>query len=104
MIIPIRCFTCNNKIANKWIIYNELLEKKREDKRQEVEKAEAQGKTVEKEEQILTTKIIEDIKKTSPESEKKIKSLIGQTLDEIGLTRYCCRRHFIGHIELIQYI
>ena len=34
----------------------------------------------------------------------KVKSLIGQTLDDIGLTRYCCRRHFIGHIELIQYI
>ena len=93
MLIPIRCFTCNNKIANKWIIYNEILDNKRKD-------AQEKG---EKEEQILTTKIIENIKNQDPE-ENKTKSLIGQTLDDIGLTRYCCRRHFIGHIELIEYI
>jgi len=93
MILPIRCFTCNNKIANKWNLYNELLNEKR-----------SKLKEGEKEEQILTTTIIENIKKSQPETENKTKSLIGQTLDDIGLTRYCCRRHFIGHIELIQYI
>lgn len=25
MIIPVRCFTCNNIIGNKWIPYNNLL-------------------------------------------------------------------------------
>ena len=34
----------------------------------------------------------------------KAKSIKGEVLDELGLTRYCCRRHFIGHIELIQFI
>ena len=85
MIIPIRCFTCNNKIANKWELYNELLEKKDGEK-----------------EYILTTEIIKDIKENK--ESKKIKSNIGQVLDNIGITRYCCRRHFIGHVELIHLI
>ena len=85
MIIPIRCFTCNNKIANKWELYNELLEKEDGEK-----------------EYILTTEIIKDIKENK--ESKKIKSNIGQVLDKIGITRYCCRRHFIGHVELIHLI
>lgn len=89
MIIPIRCFTCNNKIANKYEAYNSALEKKK------------QNLDGEKDEQILTTEIIKNIKNGDNEN---LKSLIGQTLDDIGITRYCCRRHFIGHIELIQYI
>ena len=86
MIIPIRCFTCNNKIANKWELYNKLLD----------------GKKDEKKEYILTTEIIKDIKEN--EKSEKIKSNIGQVLDTIGITRYCCRRHFIGHVELIHLI
>ena len=27
MIIPIRCFTCNKVIANKWITYEHLVKK-----------------------------------------------------------------------------
>lgn len=88
MLIPIRCFTCNNKIANKWNKYEELLTEKRKNL--------ASG---DKEEQILTTNIIENIKVGD-----KAKSIKGEVLDELGLTRYCCRRHFIGHIELIQFI
>jgi DNA-directed RNA polymerase subunit N (RpoN/RPB10) len=25
-----------------------------------------------------------------------------QALDEVGLERYCCRRMFIGHIDLLE--
>ena len=28
MIIPVRCFTCNNVIGSKWNKYLELLQKK----------------------------------------------------------------------------
>lgn len=27
-----------------------------------------------------------------------------EVLDEIGLTRYCCRRVFLGHVDLIDEI
>ncbi len=26
----------------------------------------------------------------------------GETLDELGFLRYCCRRMFVGHIDLID--
>jgi DNA-directed RNA polymerase subunit N (RpoN/RPB10) len=92
MIIPIRCFTCNQLIANKWEIYTELLKEKND------EDTEKNKNT----EYILTTQIINDIKET--QSEDKVKSNIGKALDDLGLIRYCCRRHFIGHKELIQFI
>jgi DNA-directed RNA polymerase subunit N (RpoN/RPB10) len=25
-----------------------------------------------------------------------------ETMDELGLVRYCCRRHFMGHVDLIE--
>ncbi len=25
-----------------------------------------------------------------------------EALDEVGLTRYCCRRMYVGHLDLIQ--
>ena len=27
---------------------------------------------------------------------------ISQALDEVGLIRYCCRRMYLGHVELIS--
>ncbi|DAC17456.1 MAG: DNA-directed RNA polymerase subunit N [Euryarchaeota archaeon] len=27
---------------------------------------------------------------------------VGQALDEVGLDRYCCRRMYLGHVELIH--
>jgi DNA-directed RNA polymerase I, II, and III subunit RPABC5 len=27
-----------------------------------------------------------------------------QVLDELGLRRYCCRKHFLTHIDLIEKI
>ena len=26
----------------------------------------------------------------------------GKVLDDLGLTRYCCRMHFLAHVDLIQ--
>lgn len=36
--------------------------------------------------------------------EKIITQKEGEVLDEIGFTRYCCRRMFLGHIDLIPKI
>lgn len=27
-----------------------------------------------------------------------------QAMDDLGLVRYCCRRHFLGHVDLIEKI
>lgn len=57
MIIPIRCFTCNKLIADKWETYQQLIK---------------DGAT----------------------------ELIA--LNNIGFKRYCCRRMFLGHVDINQ--
>lgn len=75
MIIPVRCFTCGKVLADKWDYYQA-----------EVDKLEKQD-----------TK--HDTNSTSFE---KLKT--GKILDTLGLERMCCRRHMLGHVDLINII
>jgi DNA-directed RNA polymerase subunit N (RpoN/RPB10) len=69
--IPIRCYTCNLPIAGKWKKYVNLVTKYRTaDNRKE-------GLV------YLTTT-------TTMTAE-------GRAMTELGLTRECCRRHFLTH-------
>ena len=75
MIIPVRCFTCNKILADKW-------------------------------EQFL--------KMTSPQSGRKIISVDKTDYTEktkellafeaLNITRYCCRRHLLSHVDLLEEI
>jgi len=80
MIIPVRCFTCNKLIADKYTYYITRVREKKLALKLD----------------ITRTTALElnsaDIKKT-PE---------GEVLDELGLTRYCCRKVLLTHIELID--
>jgi DNA-directed RNA polymerase subunit N (RpoN/RPB10) len=80
MIIPVRCFTCNKLIADKYTHYITRVREKKLALKLD----------------ITRTTALElnsaDIKKT-PE---------GEVLDELGLTRYCCRKVLLTHIELID--
>lgn len=74
MIIPIRCVSCNNIIAGKYMTYIELVEKNRK----------KEGKTQMEYLTATTTKTAE-----------------GKALDELGMNRPCCRRHFLTHVDLL---
>ena len=80
MIIPIRCFTCNKVIANK---YNIFLEEKKE-----IDKSNTS--------QIIDTSFIE-------EGNFK-KSAYGELLDKLEIKRYCCRRMFLGQVDIVDII
>tara|TARA_B100000674_G_C37717342_1_gene858052 strand:+ start:342 stop:590 length:249 start_codon:yes stop_codon:yes gene_type:complete len=82
MIIPIRCFTCNKLIADKYQYY---LEKK-----QEIDK---DPNALEK---TITT--------SSIESGNVQKTEYGKLLDELDIKRYCCRRMFISQVDIIDVI
>jgi DNA-directed RNA polymerase I, II, and III subunit RPABC5 len=56
-MIPIRCFSCNKIIGNKWETYKKHLES---------------GMSA------------------------------GDAFEEIGFRRYCCKRMFLGHVEIID--
>jgi len=78
MIIPIRCFTCNNVIADLWEEYQ---------KRIQLDYIESDKK-----------------KRFSDIQELENKTIEGKILDELGLKRYCCRRMMLSHVDLIEKI
>jgi DNA-directed RNA polymerase subunit N (RpoN/RPB10) len=74
MIIPVRCVSCNNVLAGKWLPYIEKVKEfRKEDGTSEL--------------QYLT----QDTKKSAE----------GRALDSIRLTKMCCRRHMLTHVDLI---
>ena len=80
MLIPIRCFTCNNIIADKWdpFVIMTNLEK---------------NKTTKENDNNLDVQYI-DFKKAE-------KSIEGKVLDDLGLHKYCCRLPFLSTVHLI---
>ena len=78
MIIPVRCFTCGKVIANKWEAYCEEIEKYEADEKKDTK------------ESSLHPNFADDFK--------------GKILDELGLTKICCRRHMLGHVPIIKFI
>jgi DNA-directed RNA polymerase I, II, and III subunit RPABC5 len=81
MIIPIKCFTCGNVLADKYRFY---LEKVRAQKLHDKQSLDAVV--------YLTREKI-----ANHEVEKTIE---GQTLDSLGLVNACCRRHMLTHVDI----
>ena len=81
MLIPIRCYTCGKLLADKWEHYErELLRKKL---------------ALNKDEDPLIINInASEIKKT----------IAGEIMDELGLTRVCCRKVMLTSINIIDEI
>lgn len=76
MIIPVKCFTCGKVLADKYNYYLSQVRKIKESRNMDVNKV------------IYLTK--EYIDKT-PE---------GEVLDKLGLTKMCCRRHMLTHVDI----
>jgi DNA-directed RNA polymerase subunit N (RpoN/RPB10) len=76
MIIPIKCFTCGNLLADKYRWYLEKVRSKKIAKGENVDKV------------VYLTK--DKVEKT-PE---------GEVLDELKLTNVCCRRHMLTHVDI----
>ena len=78
MIIPIRCFTCGKVLADKYdqfVIRSQQME----------QEAAAQDK-----------------KDHSYEAFDRVSK--NALLNEMGLTRYCCRRHMLGQVDMMDVI
>ncbi len=78
MIIPVRCFTCNMVLASKYVTYLELTKN-----------FQGEGHT-------------EDT--ISVDSDLTQKSASERAFEHLKLDRYCCRRHLLSHIDLIDQI
>lgn len=76
MIIPIKCFTCGEVLADKYRYYLAEVRKVKMSKNMEIDKV------------VYLTK--ESVEKT-PE---------GEVLDKLHLTKMCCRRHMLTHVDI----
>ncbi len=77
MIIPIKCFTCGNVLANKYRFYQDEVRRLKIANGMKIDKANYMTK--------------ENVEKT-PE---------GTVLDNLRLTNVCCRRHMLTHVDII---
>jgi len=72
MIIPVKCFTCGKVLADLYLYYVKEVRKRKID-----------------EDNIVY--ITAETFTKSPEAE---------VLDELGLTKICCRRHMLTHVDI----
>ena len=84
MLLPVRCFTCGKVIADKWDYYSKRVEETK--KNVDVEEAKTKKKSDDENELAFYDKYH------------------GKILDDLGLTKLCCRRHMLGHVDLIETI
>ena len=84
MIIPVKCFTCGNVLANKYRYYQKEVLK------QKTEMANALPEN-ERADIFRILYLNKDNVKKTPEAE---------VLDRIGLKNMCCRRHMLTHVDI----
>ena len=77
MIIPVKCFTCGKVLADKYRYYLAEVRKIKLSRDLDVDKV-----------IYLTAEYIDK----TPE---------GEVMDALGLTKMCCRRHMLTHVDII---
>jgi DNA-directed RNA polymerase subunit N (RpoN/RPB10) len=88
MIIPMRCFTCGEVLADKWVPYITAIQEEKNKVREEVDP----------ESNDLELRYI-DIHNPKPEV-----SIEGKIMDEMNLHKYCCRRMMLGNVHIVSYL
>ena len=81
MIIPVKCFTCGMVIANKYRFYLQEVRKRKLARR-------GNGESIDVDKVVYLTA---EFHEKTPE---------GVVLDELNMTKMCCRRHFLTHVDI----
>ena len=76
MLIPVKCFTCGTVIGDKYLFYQEEVVSK-------------------KIERNINPTVIQYLDQT-----KIDKTVEGEILDTLRLTKICCRRHMLTHVNI----
>lgn len=76
MIIPIKCFTCGNVLADKYLYYIKEVR------------------------QIKMNNGMNTEEVVYLDEEKMEKTPEGKVLDRLNLTKMCCRRHMLTHVDI----
>jgi DNA-directed RNA polymerase subunit N (RpoN/RPB10) len=78
-LIPMRCFTCGEPLASKYVSYVNQVEQ---------EKSKDGGCAVPK-----TTEYLKDPQDMTKSAEAKV-------MDKLELFKMCCRRHMLTHVDI----
>jgi DNA-directed RNA polymerases I, II, and III subunit RPABC5 len=76
MIIPVKCFTCGKVLANKYEYFKEQVRIKKTEQKQNENNV------------IYLTKAFAE------------KTAEGLVMDKLNLTKMCCRRHMLTHVDI----
>jgi len=76
MLIPVKCFSCGKVLANKYDFYLAEVKKQKLNNNIDLDKV---------------TYLTKDFMEKTPE---------GEALDKLLLTKYCCRRHMLTHVDI----
>jgi DNA-directed RNA polymerase subunit N len=83
MIIPVRCFTCNKVIGDKYSTYLSKIE--------DFKKTNSPLPDTTIDTNTIKNGLVE-------------KSYQGIILDDLGIKRYCCRRMFLTQVDIVDII
>jgi DNA-directed RNA polymerase I, II, and III subunit RPABC5 len=81
MIIQIKCFTCGTVLANRYQVYCDEVRLRK----------------------MQSAKYKNNMDRNRVEyftQENTNKTIEGHVLDELGLTKMCCRRHMLTHVDI----
>ena len=81
MIIPVKCFTCGMVLADKYRFYQAEVRKRKLAKK-------VGSDTFDIDKVVYLTK---EFHEKTPE---------GEVLDDLGMKKMCCRRHFLTHVDI----
>ena len=76
MIIPVKCYTCGNVLANKYRFYQKEVRK------------------LKYERNLSTTSVVYLTKENTQKTPE------GEVLDALNLNKICCRRHMLTHVDI----
>ena len=76
MIIPVKCFTCGKVLADKYLYYIKEVRKVK----------------------IANEMDTEEV--VYLDEQKVQKTPEGKILDKLNLTKMCCRRHMLTHVDI----
>jgi DNA-directed RNA polymerase subunit N len=75
MLITVRCFTCGKVIADKWEAYEREVR--------------AQGEATR-------------VQACAPADSMPLRAPRGKILDDLAVTKICCRLHFLSNVDLMD--
>ena len=89
MLIPVRCFTCGKVIADKWTTFEKNLQAVMDDP----SLAEGQPSDNRSGNAPQRLSCAKDVPEVAP---------AGKVLNALGITKICCRRHFLTNVDLMD--